>query len=71
MASGREIGGGGGIQQEVDSPHALHVHFEVAQPKKNPDEIKALMNQQLAEGKAAVDAAAAAQKAEAEAKADQ
>lgn len=42
----------------------MHIHFEVAQQKKDPNEIKALEDKQAADQKAAEDAAAATKKAE-------
>lgn len=42
----------------------MHIHFEVAQQKKDPNEIKALEDKQAADQKAAEEAAAATKKAE-------
>jgi hypothetical protein len=58
-----------GENKKWTDPAAMHVHFENAQPKKNADEIKALMDKQAADQKAAADADAATKKAEEDAKA--
>ncbi|KAI8628983.1 hypothetical protein F5Y19DRAFT_476074 [Xylariaceae sp. FL1651] len=60
-----------GESKKWTDPAAMHVHFEKAQPKKDPNEIKALMDKKAADEKAAADAAAAAQKTQQEAAAAQ
>lgn len=45
-----------GENKKFFDPAAMHVHFEVAQPKKNPDEIKKLQDKNAASDKVTADA---------------